>query len=490
MAALSAFINNTPLMAILIPAVKEWCKRYRFPSSKLLLPVNYAAILGGTCTLIGTSTNLVTHGLLIKSGYPGFSFFELGRVGVPVTIVGILAIVFGLHRLLAKRKEVTESLGEQVREFVVEMKVNDQFAHLGKTIDEAGLRHLRGLFLFQIERGGSIITPIEPTERIRSSDRLFFTGIPSTILELQKTRGLDVVKDPQFDLKNYDSAEVKTYEVVLSPSSPLLGRTVRDTNFRSVYDAVILAIHRSGERVDRKIGDIVFKAGDTLLILADKEFLKRWYHAGEFLLVSQSDERRSKTKPQAAMAVAIALAMVAAASFDVLPMFTAAAIASLLLIFTRCLTTHEAFAAIDFRILVSIAGSFGIAKGLENAGVAKAIGELIVNLGTPYGIVAIIAAVYFATVALTEIVSNNAAAAILFPIGISVASQLNMDIMPFMYAITIGASAGFATPIGYQTSLMVQGPGGYRFSDYLKIGLPLDFIVGITAITMISFIFF
>ena len=494
MAGLSAFINNTPLMAILIPAVKEWCRRFNFPSSKLLLPVNYAVILGGTCTLIGTSTNLVVHGLLIEKGIPegnpGFSFFEIGQIGIPVTIVGILAMTLVLHRFLPKRKEVTEDLGERVREFVVEMKVNNQFEHLGKSVETAGLRKLRGLFLFQIERANAVITPVDPTERIEVADRLFFTGLPSTILELQKNKGLDVVKDPHFDLKNYDSREVKTYEVVLSQTSPLIGRTVKETGFRSVYNAVILAIHRSGDRIDRKIGDIQFRAGDTLLILSDKDFHSRWYHAGEFLLVSQSVERRSKKKTQAIIAVVVGIAMVVAATLEIVPMVIAAAVASLVLLFTRCLTSQEAFAAIDFGILVSIAGSFGIAKGLENAGVAEAIGQLIVSLGTPYGIIPMVGAVYFATVVVTEIVSNNAAAAILFPIALSVATQMNLPIMPFVYAVTVGASCGFATPIGYQTSLMVQGPGGYRFVDFLKVGIPMDIIVGVTAIAAISYFCF
>jgi di/tricarboxylate transporter len=298
------------------------------------------------------------------------------------------------------------------------------------------------------------------------------------------------VKDTHFDLRNYDSAEVKTYEVVLSQTSPLIGRTVRETGFRGAYNAVILAIHRSGERINRKIGDITFKAGDTLLLLSDKDFLNRWYHAGEFLLVSQSNERRSKRKLQATLSVVITVAMVVAATTEVLSMFLASAIAMLLLIFTRCITSREAFASIDFGILVSIAGSFGIAKGLENAGVAEAIGQVIVNLGAPYGVVPLIAALYFATVIVTEIVSNNAAAAIIFPIAISVATTMSLPIMPFVYAVAIGASCGFATPIGYQTSLMVQGPGGYRFVDFVKIGVPMDIIVGTTAVTVISYFCF
>jgi di/tricarboxylate transporter len=490
MAGLSAFINNTPLVAMLVPALKDWCRRHNFPSSKLLLPMNYAVILGGTCTLIGTSTNLVVHGLLIEKGYGGFSFFELGRVGIPISIVGIAAMTLVLHRFLPKRREVLEALGERTREFVVEMKVNSEYSHIGATIEGAGLRHLRGLFLFQIERGGLTIAPVQPSERILLNDRLFFAGLPLTIVELQKNRGLDVVKDSRFDLKNYDSSEVKTYEVVISPSSPLVKRTVRESNFRGLYNAVILAIHRSGERIDRKIGDIELKAGDTLLVLADKEFHNRWYHARDFSLVSATREVRSKSRFQAAIAIGIALAMVTAATIELLPMAVASGTAAVLLILAGCITSKEAFDGVDFRVLLSIASSFGIAKALENAGVAQVIGDKIVGVASPYGAVALIGAVYFATVVVTEIVSNNAAAAILFPIGLSVATQLGLDPMPFVYAVVIGASTGFATPIGYQTNLMIQGPGGYQFKDFVRVGVPMDFVVGVAAVTAIYVIFF
>jgi len=489
-AGMSAFINNTPLVAMLIPAVKSWCRRYNFPSSKLLLPMSYATLLGGVCTLIGTSTNLVIHGLLLERGYPGFSFFELGRVGLPVAVVGILALSVFLHRLLPKRKEVLEQLGEQVREFVIEMKVNPAYPEIGKSIQSAGLRHLRGLFLFQIERNGQTLAPVAPEERIQVNDRLFFTGLPSTIVELQKSKGLDVVKDATFELKDYDSSEIKTYEVVISPSSPLIDRNVRESNFRRVYDAVILALHRSGERVDKKIGDIQLHAGDTLLILSGKDFYRKWYHSKDFSLISTSEEVPSKTRSQAVVALMIAAAMVAVATLNLVPMVVASACAAILLVLTRCLTMHDAFQGVEWGVLLSIACALGIANALENAGVAQFLATQIVGLSADYGVLIVLAAVYVSTVLITEIVTNNAAAAMLFPIALSVAVQLGEQYMPFVYAVTIGASAAFATPIGYQTNMMVQGPGGYRFVDYMKVGLPLHFVVGATCITMIHYVFF
>jgi len=489
-AGLSAFINNTPLVAILIPAVKSWCRRHNFPSSKLLLPMSYATLLGGVCTLIGTSTNLVVHGLLRDRGYPGFSLFELGRVGVPVAIAGILALSFVLHRLLPKRKEVIEQLGEEMREFVIEMKVNSSYPSIGKSIEAAGLRHLKGLFLFQVERNGETIAPVAPSEHIQVNDRLFFTGLPSLIVELQKSKGLDVVKDAVYDLKDYDSSEVKTYEVVVSNTSPLIDKTVRESNFRRTYDAVILAIHRSGERVNRKIGDIAMRAGDTLLILAGKDFYAKWYHSRDFSLVSTTEEVPSKRRSQAIVALAIVGAMIVAVTTEMLPMVVAAGCAGLLLVFSRCLTARDAFQAVEWGVLLSIACALSIAKALEKTGVAQFLATQIINVAEQHGELALIAAVYVSTVIITELVTNNAAAAIVVPIALSMASQLGQSHTPFIYAVTIGASAAFATPIGYQTNLMVQGPGGYRFLDYTKIGLPLHFVVGVTSILMIHYLFY
>jgi di/tricarboxylate transporter len=369
------------------------------------------------------------------------------------------------------------------------MKVNSSYPRVGKSVEVAGLRHLKGLFLFQVERNGETIAPVGPSETIQVNDRLFFTGLPSTIVELQKSKGLDVVKDARFDLKNYDSSELKTYEVVISRTSPLIDKSVRESNFRSVYDAVILALHRSGERVDKKIGDIHLQTGDTLLILAGKDFYTKWYHSRDFSLVSTSEETPSRKRSQAVLAVVISVAMVAAATVELVPMGVAAGCAALLLMFTRCITMREAIQNVEWGVLLSIACALGIAKALENAGVAQFFATGLVQLSSVHSKIMLLAAVYVSTVVITEIVTNNAAAAMMFPVAIAVATQLGQTYMPFVYAVTMGASAAFATPIGYQTNLMVQGPGGYRFVDYMKIGLPLHLVVGTTCITMLYYLF-
>jgi di/tricarboxylate transporter len=487
---LSAFFNNTPIVAMMIPAVNSWAQKNDYSASKFLIPLSYATILGGICTLIGTSTNLVVHGLLIENGLPGISFFELTKIGVPIAVVGILAIALVGHRLLPDRKDPIVELGANTREFVVELKVEANYQHIGKTVAAAGLRHLKGLFLFQIERGSQILAPIGPDEKIRLGDRLFFTGLPATIIELQKTPGLSVIKDASFDLKNYDSSQLKTFEVVISSSSPLRGMNVRESNFRSRYNAVIIAIHRNGERIQKKIGDIVLREGDTLLILTQPEFLKKWYNSRDFHLVSESASIPSKPQKLVYLSIAIFLLMITIMTLEVIPIVYATAIAAVVMVFSRCVSPQDAQRSVQWNVLLIIASAFGISRALSNSGVAQVLAKALIDLVGSFGVLGILSGVYFMTSLYTELITNNAAAAFLFPIAIATASEAGYDPHPFAIAVAIGASASFATPIGYQTNLMVYGPGGYKYTDFLKIGVLMNLFMGIMAIGMIYLIYF
>lgn len=489
-AAGSAFINNTPLVAMAIPVVRSWADKNRFPLSRLLIPLSYATILGGTCTLIGTSTNLVVHGLLIKNKLSGMAFFEISKVGIPLALAGILLLCVLSAFLLPDRKEPLVELGENTREFVIALRVTDEYANRGKTIEEAGLRHLTGLFLFQIERAGKIIAPARPDDRIYENDRLFFTGLPKTILELQKTPGLVLIKDASFDLKHYDSDEIKTYEAVISPSSPLIGKNVRESNFRTIYGAVIIAIHRNGERIKKKIGDVVLRAGDTLLLLADKEFFKKWYHSVDFYLVSSADVVSSKSRQQGYFSLAVLGGVVILTVFKILPLIVAAGFGAVALILTRCISLVEVKNQIDWRVLIIIACAFGISTAITNSGIADLLSQIILKCANYYGIIGILAGIYFITNLYTCFISNNAAAALVFPIAFTTARSLHVDVIPFAVAVAIAASCAFATPIGYHTNMMVYGPGGYRYTDFVKIGLPLQIVVGILAVLLLHRIYF
>jgi len=486
----SAFVNNTPVVAALVPIVKKWARLNGIAPSKLLIPVSYAAILGGICTLIGTSTNLVVHGMMIQKGMEGFGFFEITKLGLPVAVFGILLMSFLGAKLLPDRRDIIQELGENTREFVAEMKVTREYPYIGKTITQAGLRHLKGLFLFQVERAGEIIAPVSPDERILVGDRLFFTGLPETIVELQRVPGLEVVKDSEFDLSNYDSDRVKLYEAVVSSSSDLVGKNVRESNFRKVYDAVILAIHRSGERVRKKVGDIVIKPGDTLLLLAKDGFDKKWYNRSDFSLVSKSVEVYSKPRWKTILAIAIFAAMIVVATLKILPILLAAALAAILMVVLGIVSPEKARDSIDLNVLLVIACSFGIGRAVENSGLAGIIAKGVIGGLSMFGTVGILAGIYFLASVYTELITNNAAAAIMFPVAYSAATFSGVDPRPFMLVLAIGASASFATPIGYQTNLMVYGPGGYKFKDFLKSGIIMNVSVGIFVVVIAALMFY
>ena len=486
----SAFLNNTPIVALFIPLVRSWTEKYNMSPSKFFIPISYAAILGGMCTLIGTSTNLVIHGMLIENGQRGFAFFEISKIGFPVMLIGLLYLIIAGYKLLPDRKEPLVELGETTREFVCELKITKNYEHIGKSIEHAGLRHLKGLFLFQIERDGKIIAPAGPDEKLQLHDRLFFTGIPKTIVELQKTPGLQVIKDSVFDLKNYDADVIKTYEAVVSPSSPLVGRNVRESNFRGKYGAVIIAIHRNGERVRKKIGDIVLRPGDTLLLLGEQHFMKKWYHSNDFYLISDTAWIYSKPVWHARLAGIVFVGMVAMAALQVIPLIAAAGLAALLLILSRSISPSDAKNMIEWRVLIIIAGAFGIAHAIQNSGLAEVISNGMMSLVQPLGIIGILSGIYVLTSVYTSFITNNAAAAFLFPVALSTALNFNIDVRPMAMTVTIAAAASFATPIGYQTNLMVYSPGGYKFSDYLRVGIPLQTLIGIFAIALIYFIYF
>jgi di/tricarboxylate transporter len=485
----SAFINNTPIVAMLIPSVRDWARKNNFASSRFLLPLSYAAIFGGMCTLIGTSTNLIVHGLLIQSGYPGFSFFEISRIGVPAALLGLGYVVL-VGRWLPDRKEAIVELGEKTREFVIELKVTEDYGGLGKTIEQAGLRHLKGLFLFQIERGSRFITPAKPDEVIYIHDRLFFTGIPETIMELQKIPGLQLIKDSHFDLKHFDSRKVKTFEAVVSTSSPLAGKNVRESNFRGRYNGVIIAIHRSGERIRRKIGDIVLHPGDTLLVLAPIDFFNKWYHSRDFYLVSSPLKVDSRPLRQKWTAGLVLIGMVTLMVLNIVPLIVAAGLAAITLILTKSISRSEAEEMIDWRVLVVIGAAFGIAVAIKNSGVAAFLANQIVQLGKNFGTFGVLCGVYFLTSLYNTIISSNATAALFFPIAISSAAAIGADAHPFALAVAISAAASFASPISYQTNLMVYGPGRYKFTDYLTFGIPLQLLIGILAVTLLYFLYF
>lgn len=484
-ATLSAVVNNTPLVAMMVPIVNDWSKRIGISPSKLMMPLSYAAILGGTCTLIGTTTNLVVLGL-VQARFPDLKvgFLEIAWVGLPVAVVGIVYMVIAAKWLLPNRETAAFSL-ENAREYTVAMRVAAGAPIIGRTIEQAGLRRLPGLFLVQIESVDMELRPAPgPDVRLKAEDRLLFSGILDGVVDLQKIRGL-VSDEASVRKLTEPKPDRRLIEAVVASQSSLIGKTVRDARFRTNFDAAIIAVHRQGERIQSKIGDIEVQAGDALLLEAHPSFVERYRNDPTFALVSEVANSSPPRHERAGIAVTLMLALIVLSAFEVVPLLTASLLTAGIMLLTRCLSGQEARKAIELNVLTAIAASLGIGEALEASGLAKIIGEFVANTAHGGGTIGLFATIYVTTVVLSAIVTSKAAVALMFPITVSITQTAGLEIRPVVFLLMMAASANFLTPISYQTNLMVFGPGRYRFADFTRFGLPLQVLVGIVTLTCV-----
>lgn len=481
-ATFSIFINNSPVVAMFTSAIQDWCKRSEFKVSYFLLPLSYASIMGGTCSLIGTSTNLVVDGLMRQSGFPGFTLFELAAVGIPITIVGCIYLIIAGPFLLPNRTGSTEKFAN-VREYLVEMLVKPGCELNKQTIQDAGLRHLPGLFLIEIVRDGEVIPVVSPKIVIQTNDRLVFAGAVESVVELRRIRGLELASDQVFKLDAHEH-DRRLFEAVISAESPTMGMNIREARFRHRYNAVILSVARNGQRLEGKIGNIQLQPGDTLLLEAQKGFLFKFRNSRDFLLISKLENSGNVRHDKAAWALFIMASMILLISSGVMNILQTAVLAAGAMLLSGCINIENARRSIDYQILLVIACAFGLGTAVQKVGLADIIAgqALLIAGGDPWLLLVLI---YLATAILTETITNNAAAIVMFPIAISGAETLGVNVAPYAVCVMIAASASFVTPIGYQTNLMVFGPGGYQFRDYVKLGLPLSLIVASMALWII-----
>ncbi len=481
-ALMSAFLNNTPVVAMFIPAVKDWAKCHRLSVSSLMMPLSYAAIIGGTCTLIGTSTNLVVNGLLLsETPGAGLGMFDIARVGVPALLVVLLYVVLASRRLLPERQPVLSQF-ENAREYTVQMSVEASSPLVGKTITEAGLRQLPGLYLIEVERHGRVIPAVPPEERLEADDRLLFAGVVESIVDLHKIRGLRPATDQVLKIDT-PRDERRLIEAVVSNTCPVVGKSIRQGRFRDVYNAAIVGVARNGQRIKQKIGDIVLRPGDTLLLVTRPSFAEQQRNSRDFFLVSLVEDTEPMRHDKALVATLILLGMVLLAASGLLSMLQAAMLAAGLMIVTRCTRGRIARRAVDWQVLVVIGASFGIGTALQTTGAAQTIAASLIALTGATPIYAL-ASIYLVTAVFSAVITNNVAAVVMFPVALAAANTLQVSFTPFAITIMMAASASFATPIGYQTNLMVYGVGGYRFNDYLRMGVPLTMLVGLVTVLL------
>ncbi len=480
---LSSFLNNTPVVATMIPAIYSWSRKIGISPSKLMIPLSYTAILGGTITLIGTSTNLIVNGQYqVLTGEPGFSLFSIAAVGLPVAIFGFLLMWLLFPKLLPDRTQ--GQAFSNLREFTLEVCIAPNGPLVGKTVEQAGLRHLQRVYLIEIDRRGTAITVVSPEEILQEGDRLVFAGDTDAISDLLRINGIIAsTEEDQIQTFTTPHAERRLIEAVVSPHCAALGYAIRDSRFRARYGAAVLAVARNGERIKGNLGSITLQAGDTLLLEARPAFISRQRYNKDFLLINDLNTE-SPRHERAYLAWGILVGVIVAASFEVISMLNGALIGAGLMVITGCCSANQAEKSIDLTVIITIAASFALGMALEKTGVAKYLAVNIVELsgGRPWLLLIL---VYVSISILTEVITNNAAALLMLPIVLEITEKADLNNVPFVFAIMMAASASFATPLGYQTNMMVYGPGEYRFTDFLRVGIPMNIVAAIVTITVL-----
>jgi di/tricarboxylate transporter len=484
-AAISSLINNTPLVAFLTPYVHSWGLKNGIPPSKLLIPLSFATILGGMITVIGTSTNLVLDGFIKQSNAVPLQFEDFFYLGLIVSVVGILFLATVGQRLLPAHKDAIKNLEEQSREYLVETLVESNSKLIGKTVAQAKLRNLNGIFLAEIIRGTRRISPAAPEEIIEANDILIFAGNTATIIELVNSdNGLTL---PKFSNDYWkDKNKIAVYEAVIPANSFLSGKTVKSTNFRQRFDAAIIAIHRNGEKIKEKIGNIQLIPGDLLLLTAGKGFFNNAESTRDLYLVSKLEKPKLQKSWKNYLIAVVFLVNIVLIVSGQIPLFK-----GLLFIFTGLLflgyfTLEDVKKELDLSLVGILVCALAVGHTLVSSGAADTIAQSVISLSGSTGQTGVMCALFLTTVALTSFITNVAAVSIVFPIATSLSRDLAIDTPALYVAIAYGASAAFLTPVGYQTNLMIYGPGGYEFKDFFRIGVPFTLIYSLICIVFIS----
>ena len=483
-ALISAITNNTPLVAILTPTVRDWAQERQISPSKLLMPMAFATTLGGLITLIGTSTNLLVSAMLSSSGYEPLGLWEFSYVGLPVAIAGLTYLILAGPRSLPARIEVMPR-AQEVQTYHFELKISEGSPLNGMTVAEAALRGLGNAYLAHLHRNGTLIGPVEPETRLRTGDVLAFIGDPHLINDLLSLGGLErTIESPV----QGEPSTAPLFHAVVAAHSPLDGKTLREVNFRERYHGIVLGVNRRGRRIRDALGQTRLEPGDLLLVEAREAFLTAAMNSGDFYLVAPLERPATIRREKAPIVIATVLSMLTAITLNLISLETAAVGAALILIGARAINSTEARRSLNVPILIMVAAGIGLGKAFEISGLADSLARIVTLVGGPFGVVGALLAVYILTNILTELLSNQASAVLIFPIALSVAETMGANPHAFAIAVAVAASAGFATPIGYQTHLMVMNPGGYRFIDYVRFGLPLNVIITVVAVPLIAWL--
>ncbi len=496
-ASLSAFLNNTPVVVIFAPMVKDWAEKMNLSPQKFLIPLSYATILGGMCTLIGTSTNLVVHGLMLENGLSGLSMFEIGKVGFWIAIAGFAYISLLGYKLLPGAKNENQVSKIDYKKYFLDATLPINSNLINAEINNGRCQLLKGIRFHSIEKSGKVFYCRKEKLIIEANDKLVIKVKADQLAALLSNKSLELKAVESFK-NNIVGDEMMQIEAVISPRFPGINQTIKEFDFISHYQAEVLAVYRNGETISSDVGSVKMKTGDSLVMLTNRNFIKNWGDSQIFYLTSFIGEiPPPRYKGQRGIAAFLILFMIIGTTIGQniqtldgvqLDMFLFASITAMLMAWVNIMPNRKYTKFITWDILITIACAFGISKAIQVSGAADTIATTAINFSKNWGPIGVLITIYLITNIFTEIITNSAAAALAVPIAISAASQLNVNPTPFLVAICIAASASFSTPIGYQTNLLVQGLGNYKFKDYTKIGFPLNIIAFIISILLIPII--
>jgi di/tricarboxylate transporter len=482
-ALLSAFIINTATVAIFIPVAIMLAKSRKLSASRVLMPLSFASQFGGVCTLIGTSTNILVNSIATNNGMEAFSFFEFGPLGLIMTVVGIIYLTI-TRWLLPKRKGEEQQVDRyHLADYLTELQVGKNSSMIGTTWEKSKVKKDEKVDLIKFIRNNKE-TSKPPRTKIREGDILLLHGNVDTLIAMQDKYGLEIHAKTKMDDKKISSNDIKLVEVLIPPQSKLASRTLQNFGFFRRYKCVVLAVQRRGKVIRNRVAEVLLENGDTLLLKADKSDIPRLLKSSDLIVTNELTELYVR-KDKVIIALVLFLTVVTLTVLNIIPILAAALIGAVGMVVSRCLTIEEAYEAIDWKVIFMIGGILPLGLAMEQSGAALWLVNTILNPFADCGPIVVLALLYLITAILTELMSNNAAAVIIAPIGLTIAAAMDVDPRPFLVAITFAASTSFATPIGYQTNTMVHAPGGYRFIDYTRVGGPLNLIFWALAVFLI-----